>query len=83
MDWGHGYDFTSSVSHPRLDSVGLLVYDGMWQCLGHQYYTTSPLGQCQPYQEGVKGLDRPYGRMIWLNDYIYIYIKQDLSALKE
>jgi hypothetical protein len=26
---GHGYDFASSVSHPRSNSVELLVYDDM------------------------------------------------------
>lgn len=26
---GHSYKFASSVGHPRSDSVGLLVYDGM------------------------------------------------------
>jgi hypothetical protein len=25
----HGYEFASSMGHPRLDSVGLLVCDGM------------------------------------------------------
>jgi hypothetical protein len=26
---GHGYSFASTVGHSRLDSVELLVYDGM------------------------------------------------------
>jgi hypothetical protein len=34
LNGGHGYDFTSSVGHLRLDSVGLLVYDGMCTIFG-------------------------------------------------
>jgi hypothetical protein len=30
LNEGHDYEFTSSVGHPRLDSVRLLVYDGMY-----------------------------------------------------
>jgi hypothetical protein len=45
---GHYYRFTSSVGHPRLDSVGLLVHDGMQQYQGHRYCTTGPSRKCQP-----------------------------------
>jgi len=31
----HSYGFASSVGHPRTDSVGLLVYDGMRIYPGH------------------------------------------------
>jgi hypothetical protein len=31
--WGHHDGFASSMGHPRLDSVGLVVYDGMGQFL--------------------------------------------------
>jgi hypothetical protein len=31
---GHGYGFASSVDHPRLNLVGLLVYDGMCTIFG-------------------------------------------------
>jgi hypothetical protein len=27
--WDYGYSFASNVGHSRLDSVGLLVFDGM------------------------------------------------------
>jgi hypothetical protein len=30
LNGGHAYGFVSSVGHPRLDLVGLLVYDGMY-----------------------------------------------------
>jgi hypothetical protein len=39
---GYYYGFVSSIGYLRLDSVGLLVYDGMEQYLGHQYYTMGP-----------------------------------------
>jgi hypothetical protein len=29
LNGGHGYGFASSVGHPWLESIGLLVYDGM------------------------------------------------------
>jgi hypothetical protein len=41
LNGGHGYDFASSVGHLRLDSVGLLVYDGMHTYLGPVLYSKS------------------------------------------
>jgi hypothetical protein len=35
LNGGHGCGFASSVSHPRSDLVGLLVYDGMRTYPGH------------------------------------------------
>jgi hypothetical protein len=61
LNKGHGYSFASSVGHPRSDSVGLLVYDGMRTYPGHWCCITSPSGQCQPCQEGVNILGRPSG----------------------
>jgi len=29
LNWGHGYNFASSLGYPRLDLIGPLVYDGM------------------------------------------------------
>jgi hypothetical protein len=34
-DYGYGYGFANNVGHPRLDSVELLVYDGVRTYLGH------------------------------------------------
>jgi hypothetical protein len=44
LNGGHGYGFASSVSHPKLDSVGLLVYDNMRTYPGHWCCITGPLG---------------------------------------
>jgi hypothetical protein len=35
LNGGHSYDFTSSMGHPKSNSV-LLVYEGMRTHLGHQ-----------------------------------------------
>jgi hypothetical protein len=48
--WGHNYGFNRSMGHLRSYSVDLLVEDGMWQYLGHQYCTTGPSGQHQLYR---------------------------------
>jgi hypothetical protein len=38
--WGHHYGFASNIGHPRLNSIGLLVYDDMRQYSRHRYCTT-------------------------------------------
>jgi hypothetical protein len=53
LNGGHSYGFLNSVGHPRSDSVGLLVDDGMCTYSGHRCYITGPLGQLQPCWEGV------------------------------
>jgi len=32
--WGHSYDFASIMGHPRLDSVGLIIYDDIHTIFG-------------------------------------------------
>jgi hypothetical protein len=48
LNGGHGYDFASSVGHPRSGSVRLLVYDSMCAYHRHQCCITGSSGQCQP-----------------------------------
>jgi hypothetical protein len=59
LDGVHGYGFGSSVGHPRLDSDGLLVNDGIRTYPGHWCCITGPSRQCKPYHEWVKILGRP------------------------
>jgi hypothetical protein len=61
LNWGHNYGFTNSVRHPRSDSIGLLVYDGMRIISGAPVSITGPLGQRQPCCEGSKIQGRLYG----------------------
>jgi hypothetical protein len=49
--WGHKDGFDSSMSHLRSYSVDLLVEDGMWQYLGHQYCIIGPSGQHNSIEE--------------------------------
>jgi hypothetical protein len=58
LNGGYDYGFTSSVGHPRSDSVGLLVYDSMHTYQGHQCCITGPSRQYQPCKEGVNNLGR-------------------------
>lgn len=44
---GHHYNFASSVSDLRSDSIGLLMHDGMRQYLEYEYCTTNPSRQHQ------------------------------------
>jgi hypothetical protein len=44
LNGGHGYKFASSVCHPRLDSVGLLVYEDMCTYPGHRCCIIRPTG---------------------------------------
>jgi hypothetical protein len=73
LNGGHGYGFASIVGHPRSDSVGLLVYDGMRTYQGHRCCITDPPGQRQPCQEGVNILGRLYKTNYDIYIYIYIY----------
>jgi hypothetical protein len=52
--WSHHYGFASSMGDSRLDSVRLLVYDGMQQYSRHRYFTMGPTGQCTPIKNGLK-----------------------------
>jgi hypothetical protein len=79
LNEGHDYNFTSSVGHPRLDSVELLVYDGIctypenWCCI------TGSSRQCQLYQEWVNILGRPYEMNYDIYLYQYIFRKISLA----
>jgi hypothetical protein len=78
-EWGHDYGFTCSVSHPRSDSVGLLVC--MRTYSGHQCYITGFSGQRQPCWKRVKILGRPYRTNYIL--YVYkIYFSMIFSWIK-
>ncbi len=66
---GHNYGFASSVGHPRSDSVGLLVYDGMRTYPGHRSCIIGSSRQRQPCQERVNILSRLYE----INYDLYVY----------
>ena len=55
---GHHYSFACNVGHlrSRLNSVKLLVYDGMRQYPEYQYCITDLIGQYQPEWNEVKGM---------------------------
>jgi hypothetical protein len=77
LNGGHGYSFASNVGHLRLNSIGLLVYDGMRTYSGHLCCITGPLGQHQPWWEWVNILGNPYRIALWQDycyNHIYIYI---------
>lgn len=52
--WNHHDNFARSVSHSKSDSIGLIIYKGMWQYLWHRYCNTGPSKQRQLYQEGLR-----------------------------
>jgi hypothetical protein len=63
--WSLQTNVISSVSHPRSDSVELLVMDSRLQHPGHRCYATYPLRQRQPCWEGVNISGRPYSFELW------------------
>jgi hypothetical protein len=69
LNRGYSYGFASSVGHPRLDSVELLIYDGMRIYPRHWCYITGLSGQGQPCWEMVNIMGKPYKT----NYEIYIY----------
>jgi hypothetical protein len=59
-----GHDFgldSSSVGHPRSNSIGLVVYEGMSTLSGASVLYIHSSGQCQPCRKGFNILGRPYG----------------------
>jgi hypothetical protein len=60
LNGGHDYGFANSVGHLRLNSIELLVYEGMRRYPRHWYCITGPSGQCQPCWEWVNILNRRY-----------------------
>jgi hypothetical protein len=55
---GHGYDFDSSVGHPKLNSIELLVYDDMCTISKALVLYYRPSGSLQLYKKGVNILSR-------------------------
>jgi len=53
LNGGHGYDFDSYVGHSRLDSIGLLVYDGMHTYLGAGVVFQVPRGSADSVRNGL------------------------------
>lgn len=73
-------DVISGVSHPRSDSVGLLMMDDSIQYAGHGYCITDPSGQYQPYQKGVNILGRLYGVDLWHDYLVTTYVLSILHS---
>jgi len=76
---GHGYDFVSSVSHPRPDSIGLLIYDSN-ACAHIQSITVVlqvPHDSNNPAEKGliswIDHLELNYDMTLFISIY-YIYI---------
>jgi hypothetical protein len=59
-DEGHKYNFVSDLDHLGFKFGGATNENGTWQYPRYRYCTIGPSVQLQPYQEGVKGLDRSY-----------------------
>jgi hypothetical protein len=79
LNGGHDYGFTSSVGHPRLDSVGLIIYDDTRIYPGYQCCITSPSGQRQPCREWVNILGIPYEMTYMYTKYILAWFPPTLN----
>jgi len=58
---GHHYCFSSSIGHPRLDSVKWLVYEDMRQHPGHQCCIIGHSRQCKSCWEIINISSKLYG----------------------